>query len=101
MLTPTAAATPLTSTAPATVTATTPTASLWQIGCLISGIEVRLDWWLDRTTGTNSMSVELSWDGGASWTAMKTDTTETTSRAHGRSWAAAPTRGGGAGRLRS
>lgn len=48
--------------------------------CSISGIEVRLDWWLDSTIfSTSSMSVEFSWDGGTSWTAAKTDTTETTS----------------------
>jgi hypothetical protein len=46
--------------------------------CAIKGIEVRLDWWLDDTLGTNSMSVELSWDGGTSWTTAKTDSTETT-----------------------
>ncbi|PKB73426.1 MAG: hypothetical protein BZY75_01920 [SAR202 cluster bacterium Io17-Chloro-G7] len=46
--------------------------------CNISGIEVRLDWWLDATGGNNSMAVELSWDGGISWTAAKTDTEETT-----------------------
>jgi hypothetical protein len=67
-------------------------------GCSIKGIEVRLDWWLDSTEGTNSMSVELSWDGGASWTAAKTDTEETTSEhtatlgsstdTWGRSWTA-------------
>ena len=48
-------------------------------GCSIKGIEARLDWWLQSTTGTNSMSLELSWDGGTSWTAAKTDSTETTS----------------------
>lgn len=47
--------------------------------CEIQGIEVRLDWWLLTTLGTNSMSVDLSWDGGNSWTATKADTTETTS----------------------
>jgi hypothetical protein len=47
--------------------------------CEILGIQVRLDWWLDSTSGSNSMSVELSWDGGTSWTAAKTDATETTS----------------------
>ena len=47
-------------------------------GCSIAGIEVRLDWWLSETSDDNSMSVELSWDGGTSWTASKTDTTETT-----------------------
>lgn len=44
----------------------------------IYGIEVRLDWWLLSAAGENSMRVELSWDGGASWTAAKTDTVETT-----------------------
>ena len=44
----------------------------------ICGIEVRLDWWLDSTANTSSMDVELSWDGGTSWTAAKTDTVETT-----------------------
>ena len=48
-------------------------------GCSVKGIEVRLDWWLDSTEGTNSMSVELSWDGDTSWTTAKTDTTATTS----------------------
>jgi hypothetical protein len=47
-------------------------------GCSIAGIEVGLDWWLSETLDDNSMSVELSWDGGTSWTASKTDTTETT-----------------------
>lgn len=47
--------------------------------CSINGIQVHLDWGLDGTAGRNSMSVELSWDGGASWTAAKTDTTETAS----------------------
>ncbi len=66
-------------------------------GCDIVGIEVRLDWWLDDTIGTNSMGVELSWDGGTSWTAAKTDSQETTGEhtvmlggaadTWGRSWA--------------
>jgi hypothetical protein len=47
------------------------------VGATILGIEVRLDWWLDSTKDTNSMSVELSWDGGVTWTAAKTDTQET------------------------
>ncbi len=67
-------------------------------GCSVKGIEVRLDWWLDSTYGANSMSIELSWDGGASWTAAETDSTETTSEhtatlgsstdTWGRSWTA-------------
>ena len=47
-------------------------------GCSIRRIAVRLDWWLDSTSSTNSMSGELSWDGGASWTATKTDSVEST-----------------------
>jgi hypothetical protein len=46
--------------------------------CAISGIEVRLDWWVDATGGSISMDVDLSWDSGTSWTAAKTDTDETT-----------------------
>jgi len=67
--------------------------------CAIEGIEVRLDWWLDDTIGTNSMDAELSWDGGTSWTTAKTDTQETTSEhsvvlggpadTWGRSWSTA------------
>ncbi len=49
-------------------------------GCAIAGIEVRLDWWLDTTGGVNSMSAELSWDGGTSWTTAKTDAIETASQ---------------------
>jgi hypothetical protein len=46
-------------------------------GCsTIQGIDVRLDWWLDSTNAISSMGVELSWDGGTSWTAAKTDTVE-------------------------
>lgn len=47
-------------------------------GYTIEGIEVRADWWLDSLVGTSSLQVELSWDGGASWTAQKLDTQETT-----------------------
>ena len=46
--------------------------------CSITGIEVRLDWWLDSTAGVSSMRVELSWDGGTNWTSAKTDTVEST-----------------------
>ena len=42
--------------------------------CTIPGIEVRVDWWLANLGGTNTLSVEVSWDGGTSWTAAKTDT---------------------------
>jgi hypothetical protein len=47
--------------------------------CAVKGIEVRLDWWLDDTQDETNMSVELSWDGGTTWTAAKTDTVESTS----------------------
>ncbi|RLC78029.1 MAG: hypothetical protein DRJ03_15975, partial [Chloroflexi bacterium] len=49
-------------------------------GATVVGIEVRLDWRLDSTDGSNSMSVELSQNGGASYTnAQLTDSQETTS----------------------
>jgi len=35
------------------------------------GIEVQLDAWVTDATGTRFMCVELSWDGGASWTTAK------------------------------
>jgi hypothetical protein len=67
--------------------------------CAIQGIEVRLDWWLDDILGTNSMDVRLSWNGGTSWTTVKTDIDETTAEhsvvlggpadTWGRSWSAA------------
>ena len=47
--------------------------------CSVAGIELRIDWWLSGTSGINSMSVELSWNAGSSWTAAKTDSVETTS----------------------
>ena len=47
-------------------------------GYTIEGIEVRADWRLDSLIGVSSLRVELSWDGGASWTAHQLDTQETT-----------------------
>jgi hypothetical protein len=38
----------------------------------VSGIEVRLDARADSTSGSPAICVELSWDGGATWTAPKT-----------------------------
>ncbi len=38
----------------------------------VLGLEVRLDAKADNTTGTPKMCVELSWDGGTTWTAAKT-----------------------------
>lgn len=46
-------------------------------GALINGIEVRLDWWLDKSA-TSAMNVELSWDGGNSWTTAKMDSNPST-----------------------
>ena len=46
---------------------------------IIQGIEVRLDWFLNGTDGNNEMRVDLSRDGGASWTPVQTDSRETTS----------------------
>lgn len=40
-------------------------------GATIAGIEVRLNAKVDSTTGAPKICVELSWDGGTSWTAAK------------------------------
>jgi hypothetical protein len=63
----------------------------------INGIEVRLDAWADLTTGAPRICAELSWNGGTSWTAVKTTTNLTSTQATytlgsatdnwGRSWA--------------
>jgi hypothetical protein len=46
----------------------------------VKGVEVRLDWRVDSTTFTSSsMSVNLSADGGTSWSSTKTDSNDTTS----------------------
>jgi hypothetical protein len=37
----------------------------------VDGIEVRLDSGMNNNGGTNNVCVELSWNGGASWTAAK------------------------------
>ncbi|MCK4732745.1 MAG: hypothetical protein KAT65_09845 [Methanophagales archaeon] len=47
-------------------------------GSTIDGIEVQLDWYLDRDFGTNRMHMELSGNAGSSWTTAKTDSTVTT-----------------------
>ncbi len=67
-------------------------------GSTINGIEVRLDAWSDATSGNPAMCVELSWNGGTSWTAAETTATLGTSQASftlgaagdtwGRSWTA-------------
>lgn len=66
---------------------------------IITGVEVRLDWWLDSSWGTNSTSIQLSSDGGSSWTAAFATENEFTSESTailggagnlwGRSWTVA------------
>jgi hypothetical protein len=68
-------------------------------GSTISGIEVRLDARADSTSGSPRMCVQLSWDGGTTWTAAKATGTLGTSLAAftlggatdtwGRTWSAA------------
>jgi VCBS repeat-containing protein len=48
-------------------------------GGITNGIEVRLDARVDATSGAPKMCVELSWDGGTTWTAAKITPTLTTS----------------------
>lgn len=45
-------------------------------GCTIKGIEVRADYWLKNSGGTNRFRVQLSWNGGSSWTGSKSDSSE-------------------------
>jgi glucosylceramidase len=68
-------------------------------GASIKGIEVRLDARADSTSGSPKMCVQLSWNGGSSWTSAKTTSRLTTSEASyvlggatntwGRTWSAA------------
>mgnify|MGYP000199712099 CR=1 FL=1 len=65
----------------------------------VQGIEVRLDARADATSGSPKVYVQLSWDGGATWTTAKPTTTLSTTEATytlggasdtwGRTWAAA------------
>jgi hypothetical protein len=48
-------------------------------GATIDGFEVRLDARADSTANAPFMCVELSWNGGATWTAVKTTSTLGTS----------------------
>lgn len=48
-------------------------------GANLDGIEVRLDARVDNTNGAPRMCVQLSWDGGTTWTTAKTTTNLTTS----------------------
>jgi hypothetical protein len=50
-------------------------------GATINGIEVRLDARADSTAGSPRICVQLSWDGGASWTSALQTGTLTTSEA--------------------
>ena len=50
-------------------------------GATITGIEVRADGRVDSTSGAPKFCVQLSWNGGASWTAAKSTSTLTTSEA--------------------
>ena len=66
-------------------------------GATITGIEARADGRVDSTSGAPRFCIQLSWNGGVSWTAAKTTSTLTTSEATyllggsadtwGRSWA--------------
>lgn len=50
-------------------------------GTIIDGIEVRLDAKADATAGAPKICVQLSWDGGTTWTTAKNTATLTTSEA--------------------
>lgn len=66
-------------------------------GATVNGIEVRLDARADSTSGTPRICVQLSWDGGTTWTTAKTSANLTTTLASytlgnatdnwGRTWA--------------
>ena len=68
-------------------------------GAAVKGIEVQLQAKVDSTSGSPKLCVELSWDGGVSWTATKTTSKLTTGEAAyvlggakekwGRTWGAA------------
>lgn len=49
-------------------------------GAGIDGIEVRLDARVDSANGSPKICIQLSWDGGASWTAAKSTPTLTTTQ---------------------
>jgi subtilisin family serine protease len=68
------------------------------VGKAIKGVEVRLDAKVDSSSGSPKMCVQLSWNGGATWTKAKSTPTLTTgeatyilggaSDAWGRTWSA-------------
>jgi hypothetical protein len=47
-------------------------------GATINGIVVRADWWTNVMSGT-SLGIELSWNGGTTWTTVKTQSSQSTS----------------------
>jgi hypothetical protein len=50
-------------------------------GALVQGIQVRLDARADATSGSPKICVQLSWDGGATWTTAKSTSTLNTTEA--------------------
>ena len=48
------------------------------VGATVKGIEIRLDAKADATTGAPKMCVEISWNGGTTWTAATTSAAFTT-----------------------
>jgi hypothetical protein len=50
-------------------------------GATITGIEVRADARVDGTAGAPKLCVQISWNGGTTWTAVKSTPTLTTSEA--------------------
>ncbi|MGE3986228.1 MAG: S8 family serine peptidase, partial [Dehalococcoidia bacterium] len=50
-------------------------------GAAINGIEVRLDGWAESTSSSPRFCVQLSWNGGSSWTTAKQTSTLTTTEA--------------------
>lgn len=50
-------------------------------GSTINGVEVRLDAWADSTSNNPILCIQLSWDGGSTWTSAKSTSTLTTSQA--------------------
>ncbi len=50
-------------------------------GTVVDGIEVRLDARADSRTGSPRICIQLSWDGGTTWTTAKSTSTLTTSEA--------------------
>ena len=65
----------------------------------IDGIEIRMDAWGSFTSPTQTDCVELSWDGGTSWTAAKTQNLSTSQTTY--TWAARLTAGVTSGRKAS